>query len=58
MSRYDTKGYAIRDGVKDTSEIKRMAEKIRLQDEERARNANGWARLCGSVPLIGGPSGR
>ena len=35
------------------AELKRIAAKVKAQDEERERNARGWARLCGMVAPIG-----
>lgn len=35
-----------------------LTARIAAEDAERARNANGWARLCGMASPIGGPSTR
>lgn len=54
--RYDQYGMA--SGPVTQAERDRIAERLRQQDEERERNARGWARLCGMAAPIGGPASR
>ena len=56
MRGYDMYGQAM--GPASQAEKDRLADRVKREDEERARNSAGWARLCGSALPIGRPSTR
>jgi hypothetical protein len=52
--RYHPNGLA----VIDAKTREDAQERIRSADRIASRNRDGWNRLCGIAPMIGGPSAR
>ncbi len=48
-------GYGMKDMGWTESQRQSALERLRKQDEERARDRAAWNRLCGMVSPIGGP---
>lgn len=54
--RYESNGMRF-DAPISQAEKDHLSDRIRKQDEDRARNARAWDRLCGMAAPIGGPVG-
>lgn len=50
---YDRYGFLT--GRASQAEIDAVAERVRREDDERARNTRAWNRLCGMAAPIGRP---